>query len=47
MKAVFTVKYMTNFEFTSRHAANDSKRKWFSASMTQLYKTLLFTNTHG
>ena len=44
---VFTVKYITNSEFTSWHAATDPKRKWFSASMPQLHYTLLFTNTYG
>ena len=42
MKAVFTVKYITNFEFTPWHVASDSKRKWFSASRPQLHNTLLF-----
>ena len=38
MKAVFTVKYVTNFEFTSWHAANDFKKKnvfCFCAIITQ------------
>ena len=46
-KAIFTMKYITNFEFVSWHAAKDSKRKLFFASMLQLHNTLLFTSTYG
>ena len=45
--AAFTVKYMANFKFASWHAAKDSKRKWFSASIPQVHNTLLFTSTYG
>ena len=47
MKAVLTIKYIVNFEFAFSHAAKDSRRKGFSASIPQLYKTLLFTKTYG
>ena len=47
MKAVLTVKYIVNFEFLFSHAAKDLRRKLFSASISQLHKTLLFTNTYG
>ena len=47
MKAVLTVKYTVNFEFVFSHAAKDLRRKWFSTSIPQLHRTLLFTKTYG
>ena len=41
------VKYITNFVLPAWHAAKDSNRKFFSASIPQLQSTLLFTNTYG
>ena len=41
------MKYIINLDFASWHAANDSKRKRFSASISQLHNTLQFNKTLG
>ena len=45
-KAKFNVKYITNSVLEFPHAASDSKRKFLSASTSQLHKILLFNNTY-
>ena len=44
-KAKFTVKYITKSVSELPHAASNSKRKFLSASTSQLHKILLFNNT--
>ena len=48
-KAKFTVKCISRSVLVSgpSHAANDSKRKLLSASMSQLHKILQFIKTYG
>ena len=38
---------MVNFEFVLSHAAKDLRRKGFSASISQLHKTLLLIKMYG
>ena len=46
--AMFTVKYISSFWLLfSPHAANDSKRKLSSASISQLHKIFLSSKTYG
>ena len=45
-KAKFTVKYITKSVSEFPHAASNSKRKFLSASTSQLHKILLFNNTY-
>ena len=42
-----TVKYIVNLESALSHGANDSRRKWLSAPIPQLHKSLLFIKTYG